>query len=156
MHLKVGSFIRGAKHDPWPLYPDIPGNWSASSGPSKEEGTSNSTSAVSWKPLPWYGSMHFFPQPKEQHFRNSIQEKSSLHMFGPLVLQMALSLGHTPNFSARKTCLNSQCLRVSALLPRQGRRVQFSQSCPLPLIFSSYSACIYGLGLPLTTLSPFR
>ena len=96
-----------------------------------------------WMLLPSYGSTHFFPQAKEQHFRCSSQLKSVLHKSGALVLQVSLSWGHTPGFSVRKKCPNSHLLRVSALLlPWKKWIVEFFQPYPLPSILSSHSACI--------------
>ena len=69
-----------------------------------------------WMALPSYGSMHFFPQAKEQHLRCSSQLKSVLHKSGALELQVILSWRHFPGFSVRKKCWNSHLLRVSALI----------------------------------------
>lgn len=110
--------------------------WAGSRVPAKAPQPS------AWKPLPSYGSMHFFPQAKEQHFRYPSQLKSVLHKSGALAVQMSLSLGHTPGFPARKTCLNSRSSRVSALLPRQRWAMKPSQPYPLPLLFSSCLVCV--------------
>lgn len=95
-------------------------------------------------PLPWNGSMHFFSQANEQHFICSTQCSSVLHKYGPLISQVILSWGHTPDFPAREQCPHSHPCRVSALLPRQRGIVTFSQPSPLSSIFSACSAYIMG------------
>lgn len=98
-------------------------------------------------PLPWSGSMHFFPQANEQHFICSTQCPSVWHQSGTFVSQVILSWGHTPGFSAREQCPHSHPLRVSALPappPWQRGIVTFPQPSPLPSILSACLAYLMG------------
>lgn len=137
MYLSAGTLTgEGEKHEQWVLCPATPGHCSASSGRARSRTPQKVPPPSAWKSLPLYGSMHFFPQAKEQHFSNPPQSASLLHKSGTLALQLTLSLRHSPGFSATKTWLNSHPLRVSGLLPWPRGIGKLSQPCPLPLIFN--------------------